>query len=321
MRVVFAGTPQAAVPSLRALLDSAHDVVAVLTRPEARAGRGRRAAARPVAELAAAEGLEVLTPGRPSDPEFLVRLTELAPDCCPVVAYGHLVPQQVLAVPRHGWVNLHFSLLPAWRGAAPVQHAVIGGDEVTGATTFVLDQGMDTGPVLGTLTETVRPRDTAGDLLDRLSDAGAGLLVATLDGLETGSLQPVPQPTEGITLAPKLSVDDARIDWTHPALAIDRRVRGCTPAPGAWTTWRGQRLKLGPFVDLASAGDEDPGPAPGTVLVGEGGVLVGTGSRPVLLGSVQPAGKKAMPAGDWARGVRPQPGERFDAEAPPGGST
>ena len=312
MRVVFAGTPQAAVPSLRALLDSSHDVVAVVTRPEARAGRGRRAAASPVAQLAAQKGLEVLTPHRPSDPVFVARLSELAPDCCPVVAYGHLLPPQVLAVPRHGWVNLHFSLLPAWRGAAPVQHAVIAGDEVTGATTFVLDEGMDTGPVLGTLTETVRPQDTAGDLLDRLAVAGAGLLVATLDGLETGALQAVPQPTDGISLAPKLTVDDARIDWTHPALAIDRRIRGCTPSPGAWTTWRGQRLKVGPLEGLASAGDETPGPAPGKVLVGDGGVQVGTGSRPVVLGSVQPAGKKAMPAADWARGARPQDGERFD---------
>jgi methionyl-tRNA formyltransferase len=283
---------------------------------------GRRAAASPVAELAAEEGLELLTPDRPSDPEFVARLTELAPDCVPVVAYGHLVPQSVLAVPRHGWVNLHFSLLPAWRGAAPVQHAVIAGDEVTGATTFVLDQGMDTGPVLGTLTETVRPRDTSGELLGRLADAGSGLLVATLDGLEKGSLQPVPQPTDGITLAPKLSVDDAHIDWTHPALAIDRRIRGCTPAPGAWTTWRGQRLKVGPLAapPSVSSGGGDVKLPPGGLTIDESGVLVGTGSGPVVLGSVQPAGKKAMPAGDWARGVRPQPGERFDADSAAGGS-
>ncbi len=315
MRVVFAGTPQAAVPSLRALLASRHEVVAVLTRPEARAGRGRRAVPSPVAELAEAEGLEVLSPARPSDPDFVRRLTDLAPDSCAVVAYGHLVPPHVLAVPRHGWVNLHFSLLPAWRGAAPVQHALIAGDEVTGATTFVLEQGMDTGPVLGRLTETVRARDTAGDLLGRLSEAGAGLLAATLDGLEDGALHPVPQPVDGVSLAPKLTVEDARLDWTHPALALDRRIRGCTPAPGAWTLWRGQRLKIGPPSPPEAGTGDVPALAGGEVAVDGGRVRVGTGSVPLVLGMVQPSGKRAMPAADWARGVRPHQGERFDSES------
>ena len=317
MRIVFAGTPQVAVPSLRALLDSDHDVVAVLTRPDTRAGRGRHATSSEVKQVALEHGVRVLQPRRPSEPDFLAELADLAPDCCPVVAYGALLPSSALAVPARGWVNLHFSLLPAWRGAAPVQHALIAGDEVTGATTFAIDEGMDTGPVYGRLTEPVRPRDTAGDLLARLADAGAGLLVATLDGIADGSLVPVPQPADGISLAPKLSTEDARVDWGFPALAIDRRIRGCTPHPGAWTTWRGERLKLGPLsVPEGAPADAARGVelGAGQLHVDRGRVLVGTGSHPVVLGDVQPAGKKPMPATDWARGVRPVAGERFDDE-------
>ncbi len=231
-----------------------------------------------------------------------------------MVAYGHLLRPDVLEVPRLGWVNLHFSLLPAWRGAAPVQHAVIAGDEVTGATTFLLDAGMDTGPVLGTLTETVRPRDTSADLLDRLAVAGAELLVATLDGLEAGRLDPVPQRPDSVSVAPKLEVDDARVVWTAPALAVDRLVRGCTPAPGAWTTFRGSRVKLQPLEPVPAGQHEaqtESELAPGEIAVGRREVLVGTGSVPVRLGPVQAAGKKAMAAADWARGVRPEPRERF----------
>ncbi len=307
MRLVFAGTPEAAVPSLRALLASRHQVVAVLTRPDAGAGRGRKVAPSPVAQVAQEHGIELLRPERPA--QALDRLVELAPDCCPVVAYGHLLRPQLLAVPRLGWVNLHFSLLPAWRGAAPVQHAVIAGDQITGATTFVLDEGMDTGPVLGTLTEDVRPRDTSADLLERLALAGADLLVATLDGLEEDRLEPVPQHPEGISLAPKLEVDDARVDWSVPALAVDRRVRGCTPSPGAWTTFRGDRLKLAALEPAPAPGADDAALAVGELLAGRREVLVGTGSAPVRLLLVQPAGKKPMAAVDWARGVRPEAGE------------
>lgn len=240
MRLVFAGTPDVAVPSLRALLDSdRHEVVAVVSRPDARTGRGRGLSRSPVAAAADAAGIEVLTPPNARDSGFAERLRELAPDAVPVVAYGHLVPRPVLDIPAHGWINLHFSLLPAWRGAAPVNAAIAAGDEVTGATTFRLDEGMDTGPVLGTMTETIRPRDTAGDLLGRLSESGAGLLVATLDGLEAGELRPVPQPTDGVSHAGKLTVDDARVRWTDPALAVDRHIRSVTPAPGAWTTLGG----------------------------------------------------------------------------------
>lgn len=301
MRLVFAGTPAPALPSLQALLDSPHEVVAVVTRPDAPAGRGRTLRPSPVRELAESAGLEVLTPRTPREPEFQERLRALAPDCCPVVAYGALVPRAVLDVPVHGWVNLHFSLLPAWRGAAPVQHALLAGDEVTGATTFVLEEGLDTGPVLGVLTEQVRPTDTSGDLLDRLSVAGAGLLVASMDGLEAGHLRAVPQPAEGVSLAPKVTVDDARVDWSAPALRVDRVVRACTPAPGAWTTLRGRRVKLGPVRVT------DAALAPGELS----GDLVGTGTTAVRLGTVRPEGKGEMAAADWLRGLRPEPGERL----------
>src|SRR5215469_92393 len=246
MRLVFAGTPQTAVPSLDALLASSHSVVAVLTRPDARAGRGRRLAASAVADRARDAGIEVLAPRRPSDPDFLARLREIAPDCCPVVAYGALVPDAALAVPRHGWVNLHFSLLPAWRGAAPVQHAILHGDQITGATTFRLVAELDAGPVFGVVTEPVKDTDTAGDLLGRLAAAGAELLAATLDGVESGELAARPQPADGVSLAPKLSRADARVSWKLPATAVDRLIRACTPAPGAWTTLADATLKLGP---------------------------------------------------------------------------
>jgi methionyl-tRNA formyltransferase len=280
-------------------------VVAVLTRPDARSGRGRTASRSPVAERADAAGLPVLQPRSPREPEFLAQLSELAVDCAPVVAYGALVPPAALAVPRHGWVNLHYSLLPAWRGAAPVQHAIMAGDEVTGAATFQLEAGLDTGPVFGVVTETIGARDTAGDLLGRLSVSGARLLVATLDGIAAGTLVPQPQPPEGISLAPRIETADARVDWALPAHVVDRRVRGVTPAPGAWTTWRGNRLRLGPVEPVP----ESPDLAPGELVSTPGGVLVGTGRGAVRLGQVQPAGKTMLAAADWARGARPAAGE------------
>jgi len=307
MKLVFAGTPEVALPALEALIESRHEVAAVVTRPDAPAGRGRKLVASPVAQLAEQAGIEVLRPGRPREPEFLARLAEIAPDCCPVVAYGALLPKSALDVPRLGWVNLHFSLLPAWRGAAPVQHAVLAGDEVTGASTFLIEEGLDSGPVYGTVTEQVRFDDTSGDLLERLSRSGARLLAATMDGIESGQLEPRPQPADGISLAPKIGVEDARVDWTAPALRVDRLVRGCTPAPGAWTLFRGERLKLGP-VRLA-VGRSELGP--GEIAVAKNTVRVGTGSHEVELGEVQPQGKKRMAAGDWARGSRLEPAERL----------
>jgi methionyl-tRNA formyltransferase len=308
MRLVFAGTPAVAVPTLQALLDSPrHDVVAVVTRPDRPAGRGRRVAGSPVRALAEAAGIEVLTPERPRDEEFLARLKTLAPDCCPVVAYGALVPRVALDVPARGWVNLHFSLLPAWRGAAPVQHAILAGDDVTGASTFLLEEGLDTGPVYGVVTTGIPATETAGDVLHRLSSLGAGLMVATLDGIADGSLVPVPQPDDGVSLAPKLSVDDARVDWNAPALRIDRLVRACTPAPGAWTTLRGKRVKLGPVAIT-----EQHELAVGALVATREGVLVGTGSNVVALGEVQPEGRGMMAAADWARGLHLQPQDRFE---------
>ncbi|RBY85818.1 methionyl-tRNA formyltransferase [Blastococcus sp. TF02A-30] len=307
MRLLFAGTPAPAVPSLDALLASGHEVVAVLTRPDARAGRGRGLSRSPVAERADAAGIPVLQPRSPREPEFLEQLAGMDVDCAPVVAYGALVPQVALDIPRHGWVNLHFSLLPAWRGAAPVQHAIMAGDEITGASTFRLEAGLDTGPVFGTLTEAIGPRDTAGELLDRLAVGGAQLLVATLDGIAAGALEPQPQPADGVSLAPKVEVADARVDWALPAHVVDRRVRGVTPAPGAWTTWRGDRLRLGPVTPLA----DGPALPAGELRVDGRSVLVGTGSGAVRLGEVQPAGKRMIPAADWARGARIGPGDRL----------
>jgi methionyl-tRNA formyltransferase len=311
VRVVFAGTPEVAVPTLEALLRSTHEVVGVLTRPDAAAGRGRHTRPSPVRQVAEAHGVPVLTPTRLRDEGVREELERWAPDVCAVVAYGALVPPELLRLPAHGWVNLHFSLLPAWRGAAPVQHAVMAGDEITGAVTFVLEEGLDTGPVLGSLTAEIRPRDTAGDLLGRLSRSGADLMVATVDGLERGELVARAQPADGITRAPKLDVGDARIVWSRPAFVVDRLVRGCTPAPGAWTTWRGERVKVHP-VEPVPADGTTQSLAPGEVLAGRREVLVGTATAPVRLGQVQPQGKRSMPAVDWARGVRPLAGERFD---------
>ena len=309
MRLVFAGTPQTAVPALEAVLASQHEVVAVLSRPDAPSGRGRTLTRSPVAELAGSRGIPLLQPPTSRDPALLARLVELAPDCCPVVAYGGLIPPPALAVPVHGWVNLHFSLLPAWRGAAPVQHAILHGDDVTGASTFRLEEGLDTGPVYGLVTEQVHPDDTTGDLLGRLAASGAQLLVATLDGIASGALRPQPQPVDRVSFAPKLSVDDARVDWSAPALRVDRLVRACTPAPGAWTTLRSDRVKLGPVGPY----DGDATLAPGQLAVDRDGVRVGTGSRPVVLGAVQPQGRRAMTAADWVRGLRLAAGEGFDA--------
>ncbi|MBU8855769.1 MULTISPECIES: methionyl-tRNA formyltransferase [unclassified Micromonospora] len=307
MRLVFAGTPAVAVPALDAIAASGHELLAVVTRPDAPAGRGRGLARSPVGAWADAHGVEVLTPARPREPEFLDRLRELAPDCVPVVAYGALVPPVALEIPRHGWINLHFSLLPAWRGAAPVQHAVLHGDELTGASVFELEEGLDTGPVYGTVTDEIRPADTSGDLLERLAQSGAGLLVAVLDAIGAGTARAVPQPADGVSLAPKLTVEDARIRWGDPAFAVDRRIRACTPAPGPWTTFRDDRVKLGPVTPVG----DGPELKPGELHVEKSGVLVGTATTPVRLGEVRAAGKKAMPAGDWARGARVTAGEVF----------
>jgi methionyl-tRNA formyltransferase len=308
MRLVFAGTPSVALPSLEAIASSSHDLVAVVTRPNAVAGRGRAVRRSPVGEWADARGIEVLLPARPKEPEFLERLAQIAPDVVPVVAYGALVPAEALVIPRLGWINLHFSLLPAWRGAAPVQHAILHGDSFTGASVFQLEIGLDTGPVFGTVTEDIRPTDTAGDLLGRLSGEGANLLVQVLDAIEAGLVEPIPQAGDDVSHAPKINPEDAEVRWTEPAFAVDRRIRAGTPDPGAWTTLRGERVKLGPVAPVPSLDDTL---APGQIRVLKNRVLVGTATTPVQLGEVQAAGKKPMQAGDWARGARLDAAETF----------
>ncbi len=307
MRVVFAGTPEVAVPSLEAIHASPHEVIAVVTRPDAPAGRGRKLLPSPVAVKAEELGIPVLKPEHPRDPEFQAALRDLAPDCCPVVAYGALLPQDALDIPKHGWVNLHFSLLPAWRGAAPVQRAIWAGDEITGATTFRIVKELDAGPTYGLMTERVRDSDTAGDLLGRLAEGGAGLLVATLDGIESGQLEEREQETEGLlSYAPKILVEDAEIDWRQIAIGVDRQIRACTPFPGAWSTFEGERIKIGP-VTIGASSDL----APGVLEVTKNAVYVGTGSSVVKLGEVKAFGKKLMNAADWARGVQFAEGARF----------
>jgi methionyl-tRNA formyltransferase len=321
VRLVFAGTPAAALPTLRALAASRHTVAAVVTRPDAPVGRGKKMHRSPVAELAEELGFATLKPARPNEGWFLDRLRAIAPDCCPVTAYGALLPQAALDIPPHGWVNLHFSVLPAWRGAAPVQHAVLRGDDVTGATTFRIVKELDAGPVFGTLTAPIRPTDTSGDLLERLAAAGAELLVRTLDAIEDDTARAVPQPADGVSFAPKLTPADGRVDWKLPAHLIDRQLRACTPEPGAWTEFgtgasgtgasgtgrsTSGRLKLWPVTLAAGAGlaSGGPGLAPGELRVDRNAVYAGTGTVPVRLGDVQPPGKRRMPAADWARGLR-----------------
>lgn len=304
MRLVFAGTPEPALPALARLIDSPrHDVVAVLTRPDAAAGRRGKPAPSPVARLALDHDIPVLRPARPNGEEFVAELAALAPDCCPVVAYGALLRDGLLAVPPQGWINLHFSLLPAWRGAAPVQAAIAAGDTVTGATTFRIEPDLDSGPVYGVVTETIRPTDTSGELLARLALSGATLLERTLDGIEDGTVAAVPQPAEGVTIAPKITVEEARVRWDLPAHVVDRRIRAVTPNPGAWTMIGDLRVKVGPVRVAESA----EAPAPGEIRVERSGVCVGTATQPVVLGTVQPPGKKPMAAADWARGARLDP--------------
>jgi len=307
MRVVFAGTPEVALPSLEAIARSRHELVGVVTRPDAPAGRGRKLVASPVAARAEELGVPVLKPEHPRDPDFQEALKALRPDACPVVAYGALLPQSALDIPVHGWINLHFSLLPAYRGAAPVQHAIWAGEEMTGATVFRIVKELDAGPMFGVMTQVIKPDDTAGTLLDTLAEGGSELLVQVLNGIEDGSIEAREQPAEGITFAGKITVEDAEIDWTDSAKRVDRQVRACTPAPGAWTTYEGERFKVGPLTLT-----DTPLP-PGEMQVGKNEVLVGTSTTAVRLGLVKPFGKKEMPAADWARGVRLESGAHFGA--------
>ncbi len=305
MRLVFAGTPTVAARTLAHLLEhGGHEVVAVISRPDAPVGRSKRPVPSPVAELALERGIELLRPERPGEPDVVARLAELAPEACPVIAYGALLPQRVLEIPRHGWLNVHYSLLPRWRGAAPVQWAILAGDLVTGVSVFRLVPAMDAGPVFATSAVEVAPGETSGELLDRLTPLGAELLIRTIDRLAAGPVEPVEQPEDGVTVAPKLSVADAQLDWSAPADLLARVVRACNPSPMAWTTQDGERfrvLRAEPAPEVAEL-------APGELRVGRREVLAGTGAGALRLLEVQPQGKRPMPATAWANGLRGAPG-------------
>ncbi len=295
MKLVFAGTPGIAVPSLEALVGSRHEVAAVVTRPDATAGRGRRLTPSPVAIRAAELGLEVLKPGHPRDPEFRSRLRELNPDVCAVVAYGALLPTSVLEIPARGWINLHFSLLPRWRGAAPVQRAVMAGDTEIGTSCFRIVRELDAGDVYRIAARPM-PEATAGELLELLAVSGAAQLVETIDAVEAGEV-PVPQETVGVTRAAKITVEEARVDFTRPAAEVRNHILGCSPDPGAWCELNGKRLKL----YRARLADVQFIPAPGELHVTKRQVFVGAGDGVLELLEVQAPGKRRMAAIDWAR--------------------
>ena len=312
-KVAFFGTPDWAVPSLQALVDGELDVAAVVTNPDRPAGRGYELKPSPVKELALSLGLEVLQPEKARDPEFAEKMRAMAPDVAAVVAYGKILPGELLEIPRHGFVNMHFSLLPAYRGAAPVQRAIMDGVQTTGTSIMVLTEGMDEGPVLATEEVSVGSTETAGELGVRLAERGATLLATTLPKYLDGRLHPVPQNDAEATYAPKITADEARIDWTAAPEAIVNKARGLNPAPGAWSTVRGQRLKI---FSLALS-DEDARLNPAEVQVTEAGLLVGTGGRAVLLDEVQLAGKKRTTGAELARGVRFEVGERLGQDVRP----
>jgi methionyl-tRNA formyltransferase len=301
VRILFAGTPAVAIPTLNKLLSSEHEVVAVVTTPPAPAGRGQKLLSTEVADAGRAAGLQVFEFADINSPDSIREIANLNVDVAVVVAYGQLLKQEVLSISPNGWINLHFSLLPMWRGAAPVQHAILSGDEVTGATTFLLETGMDTGPIIGQLTTDINPTETAGELLERLSVEGADLMLTTIDAIAKGEAGLVPQANVDVSYAPKISVNDAQIDWKHPALAISRKVRAFNPAPHAWTVLGDNRL----LINAVALGEFEEVLEPGQIHVSKNQVLVGTGSVALELLEVKPAGKNWMPAADWARGIRP----------------
>lgn len=296
LRIVFAGSPAAAVPSLQVLARGAHGVLAVLTREDSALGRKRVMTPTPVASLAESLGIPVIKANRLAG-RATEEITALAPDLGVIVAYGGLVREPLLSVPRLGWINLHFSLLPQWRGAAPVQRAIMAGDDVTGASVFQLVPELDAGAVFGQLTQPIGGNETAGHLLGSLAEAGAELLARVIDAIADGSARAESQ-RGAVTLAPKLTIEDGRIDWQAPAGMVHSRIRGVTPEPGAFTTVDGVRLKI---LDAVRARDRAR-LEPGLMDLDGGSVFVGTGSEPIELVTVQPAGRKPMPAAAWWRG-------------------
>jgi len=299
MRLVFAGTPEAAVPSLRVLAASVHEVVLVVTRPDAPLGRKRVLTPSPVAQASAELGLPVLRTAR-LDAAATAEITATEPELGVIVAYGGLVREPLLSAPAHGWINLHFSLLPRWRGAAPVQHALIAGDDETGASVFRLVPELDAGDVYGERRQPVRAEATAGDVLGALAQDGAELLHEVVDAIAAGEARATPQSGEP-TYAPKLTIADGALDFTLPAAAVLARLRGVTPEPGAFTTVGGARVKI---LAAHEAADADAGPEAGRIALAGRDVLIGTATHPVVLDRVQPAGRGPMAAADWWRGVR-----------------
>lgn len=296
LSIVFAGSPSAAVPSLRSVASSRHRVSAVLTRDDSEQGRRRVLTPTPIAAEADRLGLPVIRANRLVGPAT-DEIVALRPDLGVIVAYGGLVREPLLSAPRHGWINLHFSLLPRWRGAAPVQHAIIAGDEVSGCTVFHLVAELDAGDVIARRQHPIGALQTAGQLLDALAEDGAALLLDAIDSIAGGTALPVPQ-SGTVTLAPKLTLDDARIRWGESAHAVYNRIRAVTPEPGAFTVVDGQRLKV-----LGAAISRESGMLPiGAIALHYGRLLVGTGSDPIELLRVQPAGKTPMAAGAWWRG-------------------
>jgi methionyl-tRNA formyltransferase len=310
MRIVFAGTPDIAIPSLEAIADrDGWEIPLVLSQPDRPAGRGRKLGASPLKEAALARGLRVLTPEKPK--EVRAELEELRPDVIAVVAYGHIFRRWLLELPRFGCVNLHFSLLPRHRGVAPVQWAILEGDELAGVTVMRMDRGVDTGDVFRRVATPLGATETAGDLLHRLAALGAPALAETLSELEAGRAVATPQEENGATYARKLEKDDGRVDWNAPAAAIDRQVRGLSPWPGAFTSWRGARLKIHAAAPGAEAA---PVLVPGVLAVTDGRLWCGTGDGALELKRVQPEGKAPMEGEAWARGARPGDGERLGGE-------
>lgn len=313
MKVLFWGTPDFALPSFRALLGEGHEIVGVVTQPDRPAGRGRVLQPSLVKREALEEGIPVLQPERARGEEFLAEVARLEPDISVVVAYGQILRREVLELPPFGSVNVHASILPELRGAAPINWAIIRGYEETGITIMQMTEGLDAGPILMQSTEPIEPDERASDLWARLSEIGAALLVETLALLEIGAAEPVEQDHERATYAPRLTRDDARIPWDRDAVTIDRLVRGLDEVPGAWTTWNGWDLKLyrpRPVPDL------DHGAEPGTVLEADAadptqGLLVACGEGAVYLREVKPGGRRRMTAADWVRGRGAKTGDRF----------
>jgi methionyl-tRNA formyltransferase len=307
MRIAFAGTPEFALPPLEALAAAGHGLVVVLTQPDRPAGRGLAAAASPVKQAAARRGIPVLQPPTLKDPAVQARLAELAPDALVVVAYGLILPQALLDIPRLGALNIHASLLPRWRGAAPIQRALLAGDPTTGVCIMQMDAGLDTGPVLLREALPITPADTAGTLRDRLAAVGARLIVAALDGLSRGALRPMPQPDEGVTYAAKIAKHETRLDWSRSAAEAERRVRAFDPAPGAAAHVRGVELKIWRAAVVEGRG------APGAVIAADAdGIVVACAEGALRLEALQRAGGRRLEAAAFLRGFALAPGDRFE---------